>query len=75
MISIDKIISVESYGDFTTAIHVQYGEEIRTYYKDVPYSILRDVILARKKEELSTSDASIARNLEQLAKYQQSFAG
>lgn len=74
-VSCDKIVALEALDPFTTAIHVDFGAETRVFQKNVSYTVIRDIILARNKETPRQIESSVARNLEQLAKYQQSFAG
>ena len=69
------IVALEAVDIGTTAIHVNYGEETRVHYKNVPYSVLKDILLARHKDNSKQIDSTVSRSLEQLAKYQQSFAG
>ena len=69
------IVALEAVDIGTTAIYVRFGGEVRRYDKNVPYSTLKDILTSRNKEDSRQVEASIARNLEQLTKYQQSFAG
>ena len=64
------IVALEAVDIGTTAIHVNYGEETRVHYKNVPYSVLKDILLARHKQESGQISTSVSRSLEQLAKYQ-----
>ena len=70
MVSTHKIVAIEAADEFSTAIHVQFGEEVRVFQKNVPYRVIRDIILARTREQPRQIESSVARSLEQLAKYQ-----
>lgn len=74
-VNASKIAAIEAMDAFTTAIHVDFGSETRVFQKNVPYSVIRDILLARARETPRQIESTVARNLEQLAKYQQSFAG
>ena len=64
------IVALEAVDMGTTAIHVQFGEVVHTYQKNIPYSVLKDILLARHKQESGQISTSVSRSLEQLAKYQ-----
>lgn len=64
------IVALEAVDMGTTAIHVNYGAETKIHYKNVPYSTLKDILLARHKQDARQIDSSMTRSLEQLAKYQ-----
>jgi len=70
MVSTSKIVAIEAIDNFSTAVHVQHGANTQVYAKNIPYSVLRDILLARKKEEPRQIDSIVSRSLEQLAKYQ-----
>ena len=69
------IVALEAIDGFSTAVHVQFGSEIRVFQKNVPYQTMRDILLSRNKQESKQIDSTVSRSLEQLAKYQQNFAG
>jgi hypothetical protein len=64
------IVALEAVDFGTTAIHVNYGAETKVHYKNVPYSTLKDILLARHKKDSGQISTSVSRSLEQLAKYQ-----
>jgi hypothetical protein len=64
------IVALEAVDMGTTAIHVNYGSETRVHYKNVPYSTLKDILLARHKQDSRQIDSTVSRSLEQLAKFQ-----
>jgi len=64
------IVALEAVDIGTTAVHVNYGEETKIHYKQIPYSVLKDILLARHKQESGQISTSVSRSLEQLAKYQ-----
>ena len=70
MVSTRKIVALEAADPFTTAIHVQFGEEVRIFQKNLPYNVLKDILLSRKKDEGRQIDSTVSRSLEQLARYQ-----
>ena len=74
-VSTSKIVAIEAISFGETAIHVDFGSEVRVFQKNVSYSVIRDIILARKGDRDRQIDSTASRSLEQLAKYQQSFAG
>lgn len=78
MVAMDKIAAIEAVDEFSSAVHVHFGSETRVFPKNIPYPVLRDIILARNRAEIpqpTEQEQSIARSLTQLAKYQQNFAG
>ena len=70
MVSTRKVVAIEAIDGFSTAIHVQFGEEVRVFQKNLPYQVLKDILLSRKKEESRQIDSTVSRSLEQLARYQ-----
>jgi hypothetical protein len=75
MVSLRHIVAIEAIDAFKTRIHVNFEGAHQSFEKDLPYPTLKDILLSRNKHDSRQVEASIARNLEQLAKYQQNFAG
>jgi len=70
MVSERNIVALEAIDMTATAVHVQFGNEVKVYQKNLNYSVLRDILLARKQDQGRQIDSTVSRSLEQLAKYQ-----
>ena len=64
------IVAIEAIDIGATAVHVDFGGEVRVFQKNIPYSVLKDILLARHKQDAGQIQTSVSRSLEQLAKYQ-----
>ena len=69
-ISTDHIVAIQDDGNFGTLIFVAFGNEGKSFTKNVPFSTMKGILNGRGESRESQIQSSVARNLEQLAKYQ-----
>lgn len=69
-VEVENIIGIEDDGEYGTHVYVKWGNEVRSFFKAVPYATMLG-ILSRAKEEPKTPafPQDVAKNIEQLAKF------
>jgi hypothetical protein len=70
MVASRSVVAIEAIDSFSTAVHVQFGFETKVYQKNIPFSVLRDILNSREKEKGHQIDSTVSRSLEQLARFQ-----
>jgi hypothetical protein len=68
IVNVDRIIAVEKSDEFNSIIYVDFGGRSKSFNRNIQFDVLKKILYKR-------SSSSIEKNLEQLAKYQTSFAG